>query len=69
MIKNKLKQEKSGSISAKISSYIEIEIHWKVHKLLAEILVASAQSLLNWDSEYISFVYKLLPKVQKKKRV
>ena len=62
-LRNRLKQESlENKISAKTSPLIEIEIYEKVHELASRIRAAQVQSLLDSDFEYISIVYKLLPK-------
>ena len=69
-LRNKLKQEfLSISISAKISPLIELEIYEKVHILASRIRAAKAQNLLDFDFEYISIIYKLLPESQQEKWV
>ena len=67
-LRNKLKQEFLGiNISARTSPSIEIEIYEKVYKLASRLRAAKAQNLLGSDFEYISIIYKLLPKNKKEK--
>ena len=67
-LRNRLKQDFfSITISAKASPLIELEIYEKVHKLASRIRAAKAQNLLDFDFEYISIIYKLLPENQKEK--
>ena len=69
-LRNRLKQEFLGiNISAKMSPLIELEIYEKVHKLASRIRAAKAQNLLDSDFEYISIIYKLIPKHKKGKWV
>ena len=54
-------------IISKVSTFIEIELYEKTHKLSANIKAASAHCLLECDFEYISFVYNFLTEFQKEK--